>query len=451
VISHSRSKCLHHSLLVIAMFDSFCLYTPNIGDWPSKPNPLLISTAALRLTLRSYEQHLLIHMAKIPFHCPFCNMEWDYMDGETKAQHVRDHSRGDDIQAWLDYRREYPETWRRRLTQTPPELQGNTAVPRPNAHLGPRRSSVRFSPKTVEKRTAYNDSGNVGLGISKPGLAEYPTGAKTNGSDADISTWGSNSHRSSQSSQGSNQAAAQIPAKSSIKKKVNLTLSTDVNGRRKLEYELTNKEYMYRDAHDPRRRSSSNSLKGSNWDMRLYTYIDDGGGWDGSVYSDSYGESDSDGDGDGGRPVQAQRLVRGGKMRGGEVALRRVVEVESEDEVEDGSEEEDDDQGERHDDDHEDREDDGSPENGEEEGQEEEDDSGNGDEGQNGKELDGHGSGGSEDDDDVSLISNSDIEEEENSKRRSSSISQQGSSAAGERGDFLHNILESVSWLVSTF
>jgi hypothetical protein len=377
------------------------------------------------------------------------------MDGDTKARHVRDHRReGNDTQAWLDYRRKYPETLQRRLTQTPPELQGNTAVPKPNDHPAPRRPSVRFSPKTVEKRTAYNDSANIGLGIFIPGFAGSPTRARTTGSDADLSTWGSHSHRSSQSFQGADKAVAKVPAKPSIKKKSKLTISTDDNGRRTLEYDLSNNEYMYRDAHDPRRRSSSASLGERDRNLRPYTYVDDGGGWDGSSYSDDYGEGESDDDDDDdshGRPARPQKMVRGGKMRGGEVPVRQVVEVGSEDEDGDGSEEdgqEEEDEDDQDNDQDGGHEDDGRPGDDEGQGQEEQDDSGIGDEEQDGNELGGHGSGGSEgseDDEDVNFTSNSDIEDQGTSRRRSSRVSQQGSSAAGEGGNNVHDAIRSVS------
>ncbi|KAF2438679.1 hypothetical protein P171DRAFT_490736 [Karstenula rhodostoma CBS 690.94] len=375
------------------------------------------------ISLANYEQHLLQHMVGIAFYCPFCNMDWDFMDGKAKAKHVRSHrDEGYDTHAWLKYARVNPGTTKRRLTQTPPELQGNAAVPNINGNPTRRRPSVRFSQTTVGQRTAYNDFDLADpTGIYAPGFDAPPTGPNTTGSDATLSTWRSSSRRSSHNSQGPDKPAGKVPTKSSIKKKSNLTIDTGNDRRRRVVYDVADDEFLYQDAHDSRRKSSSDSLRGGDRGMRVYTYADNGEGWDDDSDSDSDSDSESGSvseDGGGGAPIQPGRRVGGVQIRAGEVTLGSVVEIGSEEEEEEGEDsgldseggDYEDEQDESHDDDK-----------GEEEN--EQDNSGYGDESQDGKELDGDSSGGSEDDDPTNL------EEETYSSQRSSRNSQVESNA----------------------
>lgn len=351
------------------------------------------------------------------------------MDGENKAYHVRNHrDESYETDAWLKYELENPGTMRRRLTQTPPELQGNVAVPR-------RRPSVRFSRTTVGPRTAYNDSNVHPQGIYAPEFDACPTVPNTTGSDATFSSRNTtSSRRSSQNSQGGpDKPAAKVPAKSSIKKKSNLTIVTDNNGRRTLENDMSDHEELYRDAHDPRRKSSSDSMGGRDREMRVYTYVDDGEGWD--RHSDSviesescsYSDSDSEYDGGNGGAARPGIQLRGGKARAGGVSSESFGEVGSGDEDEDSE----------HDSEGEDGEDEqdysngdeGSPDDAEGEDEDRQDGSGYGDNNQGDKEADDDSSGGSEDDGPRSLKESTD------SSQHSSKNSQVERTVAEEDGD----------------
>ncbi|KAL5413902.1 hypothetical protein PMIN04_009262 [Paraphaeosphaeria minitans] len=341
------------------------------------------------IPLLDYEQHLIDHMVHIHSLCPFCNIHWDSMDGLTKAHHVHTHySEAYETDAWKEYATKHSQIARRN-TQTPPEWQRNVAVPR-------RKSSVvRFAPTTVGQRTAYNDNDLAHpQGIYAPGSTfdTYPQGPNTTGSSATFSSWTtrSSSRKSSQNSQGRpEQNAAKVPTKSSMKKnnkknKADLTIVTNANGRRQLEYVMPFREYVHRAAHDSRRKSSSDSMTGTHRAMRVYTYIDNGEGWasDKEVGSDGFSD-DEDGD-DGGGDERPRRRVQGGEIGAGRVVPEQVVEVgsEDEDEVEDSA----------HDSEKENDEDEQNGSSDDDEGEDHED------YGQDGEEADGDSSG-SEDDD----------------------------------------------------
>lgn len=260
--------------------------------------------------LEDYEQHLIDHMVRIARMCPFCEMPWDSLDGEDKADHVRLHRPTKDGDLLTSVRR--------RLTQTPPELQGWAAVPRilsnerqflrdestpsPKIPFGmqgrvavPRRRSsqpwpqiddvsrkrpsVKFSPTLVGQRVAYNDL---------PPTPESQT--KELGGEASTS-----------SGHGDSSLHRPTPGPSCIRKgpsKSFLKINSDRNGRRTLEYDLTDTDYRYRNAHDPRRRCSSASLADRRRDLIPYTYIDHNTGpWE----SDGWTE-------------HAHTMARGGKV-----------------------------------------------------------------------------------------------------------------------------------------
>ncbi|KAL5373858.1 hypothetical protein DPSP01_012393 [Paraphaeosphaeria sporulosa] len=281
-----------------------------------------------------YEQHLIDHQVHMPILCPFCSTHWESMDGATKAHHVWSHrNEAYQTDAWKRYAKQHPQS-ARRYAQTPPELQDNVAVPR-------RKSSVRFAPTTVGQRTAYNDNDlahTQGIYTRGSTFDTYPPGPNTSGSSATFSTWTTRSC-SRKSSQNSHNAAAKAPAKSSIKKKnkPNLTIITDANGRRQVDYNTSSLRNVHRHVHDPRRKSSSDSMMGSNRGMRLYTYLDNGEGWPSDKEIGISGFSDvEDGDDIGGdaRPVWQ---VQGGKIGAGGEVPAQVVKIGSVDE--DGEEE----------------------------------------------------------------------------------------------------------------
>ncbi|KAF1975471.1 hypothetical protein BU23DRAFT_597650 [Bimuria novae-zelandiae CBS 107.79] len=254
--------------------------------------------------LEDYEQHLINHMVRIARCCPFCEISWEGLDGQDKADHVMRHRPTKDGNVLA----------RRRVTQTPPELQGWAAVPQggrrqrrsqgrsgggdypssitpsptpitppglqgrvavpgnrgsisipdPKVSVSPssssknRKPSVRFSPTTVGQRVAYNGSGEAGQTSIK---------ARRNG-----------------------------PRKSSLR------IETDQTGRRTLNLYVDDREKA---AHDPRRKSSEDSMQGRDRRMELYTYFDHGG--DGG---------DDDGSGHG------RREARGGRGKGNETPPR---------------------------------------------------------------------------------------------------------------------------------
>ena len=114
------------------------------------------------LSLEDYEQHLLNHMMHIPRLCPFCGMAWDDLDGEGegKANHVMLHrlTNDDDMPT------------KRRLIQTPIELQGWTAVPnRPNSHRHLPRHEEALNPKRMPELRTWPHSTRTAVASKKRG------------------------------------------------------------------------------------------------------------------------------------------------------------------------------------------------------------------------------------------------------------------------------------------
>lgn len=233
-------------------------------------------------TLEDYEQHIIDHMVHIARMCPFCDMAWYGLDGEDKVEHVMRHRTSKDGNLHA----------KRKLTLTPPELQGWTAIPRrlsdqrrplmKEITISPqtpselrtgaaiprelssyqqsrrnksfRRPGVRLSSNVVGRRVAYNDR------------ITSPTGTKW---DPKSSTRRFHSRDSySQYTLLNPSIIPKGPAK------VNFNAITDSNGHRMLECNLTDTDLQYQNAHDPRRRQSSASPTSAKKGLVPYTYVD---------------------------------------------------------------------------------------------------------------------------------------------------------------------------------